>query len=90
MEDCAARIRALDGSARDSHAVVEGLARDVQGFGGSFQRQVQEIGAMEQETQGLVQVLREGQRHAQLLDAASRSMARTSAALSQRLSSVQS
>jgi methyl-accepting chemotaxis protein len=89
MEDCAGRMGELDASARAGREVVDGLAREVKGFGESFHRQVAETRTMEQESRGLVQVLREGQRHAQLLDATSQAMARTSAALSQRLSGLQ-
>jgi methyl-accepting chemotaxis protein len=89
MDDCAERVKTLDASARASREVVEGLAHEVQGFGRSFQRQAEVIGAMEHESQELVEVLREGQRHAQLLDATSRAMTQTSAALSQRLSGLQ-
>lgn len=89
LEDCAGRIDALDASARSGREVVDGLVREVHGFAGSFQRQVDAISAMQGESRGLVDVLREGQRHAQLLDATSQAMASTSAALSQRLSSLQ-
>jgi hypothetical protein len=89
MEDCTGRIGELDSSARSSREALDGLARDVQGFGRSFHRQVEVTGAMQQESRGLVEVLREGQRHAQLLDATSQAMAGTSAALSRRLSGLQ-
>ena len=89
MEECSGSVAALDASARASREVVDALARDVQGFGDTFGRQVQVIDAMQDETRGLVQVLHEGQRHAQLLDATSHGMSQTSAALSQRLAGLQ-
>lgn len=89
MEECAGRIGALDGSARAAREVLDGLARDVGGFGDSFRRQMEVIAALDGESRGLVQVLREGQRHAQLLDATSHAMTQTSAALTRRLSSLQ-
>jgi methyl-accepting chemotaxis protein len=89
MGNCAQSVAVLDGSARTSHAVVDGLARQVQGFGDSFSRQVAVMGTMQEDSKGLVQVLRDGQRHAQLLDASSGAMAATSAALHQRLATLQ-
>jgi methyl-accepting chemotaxis protein len=89
MDDCAGRMAALDTSARANQALVDGMARDVQGFQGSFQRQVARVEAMDRDSQALDQVLHDGQRHAQLLDATSRALAHTSNALLRRLSSLQ-
>jgi hypothetical protein len=50
---------------------------------------VTRVEAMDHDSQALDQVLQDGQRHAQLLDATSRALARTSSALLRRLSSLQ-
>lgn len=65
------------------------MASDVHGFRDSLQRQADRIGAMDRESQGLVEALRGGQGHARLPDATSRALAHTSTALHQRLSNLQ-
>ncbi|MBI2772419.1 MAG: methyl-accepting chemotaxis protein [Burkholderiales bacterium] len=89
MDDCAGRVGALDSSARSNQALVAGMATDVDGFRGSFLRQVERIEAMDQETRTLAEALHQGRGHAEMLDATSRALARTSGALQERLSSLQ-
>jgi methyl-accepting chemotaxis protein len=89
MDECAGRVAGLDTSARSSQTLVDGMAAGVQGFRGSFERQVDRIEAMDRESQGLDQALHDGRRHAGLLDATSRALGETSTALLRRLSSLQ-
>ena len=89
MDQGASRIAALDSSARSNQALADGMQREVQGFRGSFQRQVERVQAMDRECQALGSALQEGSRHGRLLDATSASLTHTSAALLQRLSSLQ-
>jgi hypothetical protein len=61
----------------------------VQGFSGSFQRQVDRAQSMDQESQALAEALEDGDRHVRLLDETSASLTYTSSALLQRLSNLQ-
>ena len=88
MDDGAARIATLDGSARSNQALVEGMHKEVQGFRGSFQRQVERVQAMDRESQALADALADGDRQAGLLDQTSASLTHTSTALLQRLSNL--
>lgn len=89
MDEGAARIAGLDGSARSNQALVDGMHKEVQGFRGSFQRQVERVQAMGRESQEISGALEDGARHARLLDDTSASLSHTSAALTQRLSNLQ-
>ncbi|MGV3571630.1 MAG: methyl-accepting chemotaxis protein [Ramlibacter sp.] len=89
MDKGAARIAALDSSARSNQGLADGMHEEVQGFRGSFERQVERVRSMEQESQALARALEDGARHARLLDATSASLAQTSSALLQRLSNLQ-
>lgn len=89
MDAGAGRIAALDSSARSNQALADGMHQEVQGFRGSFQRQVDRVQSMDQESQALAAALEDGDRHARLLDATSASLADTSSALLQRLSNLQ-
>ena len=89
MDDGAARIAALDSSARSNQALAQGMHHEVQGFRGSFQRQVERVRSMDQASQAVARELAEGDRHARLLDTTSSSLADTSSALLQRLSNLQ-
>lgn len=89
MDEGAGRIAALDSSARSNQALADGMHREVQGFRASFQRQVDRVRFMQQDSQALGEALEEGHRHAQLLDQASASLTHTSTALLQRLSNLQ-
>lgn len=89
MDEGAGRIAALDTSARANQALADGMHQEVQGFRGSFQRQVGRVQAMDRESQALATALEEGRSHADLLDATSASLAQTSEALLQRLSNLQ-
>jgi methyl-accepting chemotaxis protein len=90
MDEGASRIAALDSSARSNQALVEGMHGEVQGFRGTFQRQVDRVQALERDSQALAAALEDGHRHARLLDEASASLAQNSTALLQRLSNLQS
>jgi methyl-accepting chemotaxis protein len=89
MDDCAGRIAALDGTARANRQLAEGMAGDVDGFRGSFERQAGRISSLESQAGQLDEALREGQRHAELLERTSRGLWRSSNALHQRLSGLQ-
>ncbi|MEJ8836604.1 methyl-accepting chemotaxis protein [Ramlibacter sp. AN1133] len=89
MDQGAGRIAALDTSARSNQALADGMQREVQGFRGTFQRQVERVQAMERECQSLGTALEDGYRHGRLLDETSASLTHTSTALLQRLSSLQ-
>jgi methyl-accepting chemotaxis protein len=89
MDQGAGRIAALDTSARSNQALADGMQREVEGFRGSFERQVERVRAMERECLALGTALEEGHRHARLLDETSASLAQTSTALLQRLSNLQ-
>jgi len=89
MDEGANRIAALDGSARSNQALVDGMHQEVQGFRGSFQRQVERVQFMDRESQELARALSEGERHARLLDETSASLTHTSAALTERLTNLQ-
>jgi methyl-accepting chemotaxis protein len=89
MDQGASRIAALDTSARSNQALADGMQRDVQGFRGSFERQVERVQAMDRECQALGAALEDGDRHGRTLDETSASLARTSSALLQRLSNLQ-
>ena len=88
MDECAGRIAALDGSARSQQAEVSGMNGDVQGFRASFHRQVDRISGIHRDAGALDAALRDGRRHAELLDRTSSELTQTSAALHQRLSSL--
>jgi methyl-accepting chemotaxis protein len=89
MDAGAGRIAALDSSARGNQALLDRMHEEVQGFRGAFQRQVQQIQAMDEESQALAEALADGDRHARLLDETSASLTHTSTALLQRLSNLQ-
>lgn len=89
MDEAAGRIAALDSSARSNQALADGMHDEVQGVRGSFQRQVDRVQAMDQESQGLAAALEDGDRHVRLLDETSASLTQTSSALLQRLSNLQ-
>jgi hypothetical protein len=89
MDEGATRIAALDNSARSNQALVDGMHRDVQGFRGTFQRQMEHVQVMDHESQALAAALEDGNRHARLLDETSASLTHTSTALMQRLSNLQ-
>lgn len=89
MDEGATRIAALDDSARSNQALADGMHREVQGMRGSFQRQVERVQSMDRESQALADALADGQRHGELLDQTSASLAHTSTALLQRLSNLQ-
>ena len=88
MDEGAKRISALDTSARSNQALAEGMHQEVLGLHGSFQRQVERIQLLEQESTALADALGEGHRHARLLDETSAALTGTSAALLQRLSNL--
>ena len=89
MDQGAGRIAALDSSARSNRALVDGMHKEVQGFRGSFQRQVERVQFMDRESQELAAALADGDRQARLLDETSASLAHTSSALTQRLTNLQ-
>jgi methyl-accepting chemotaxis protein len=89
MDQGAGRIAALDTSARANQALADGMQREVQGFRGSFQRQVDRVQAMERECEALGSALEEGYRHGRMLAETSASLTQTSTALLQRLSNLQ-
>jgi methyl-accepting chemotaxis protein len=89
MDEGAGRIAALDSSARSNQALLDGMHSEVQGFRGSFQRQVDRVQAMDAESGALAGALEDGLRHARLLDETSASLTHTSTALLQRLSNLQ-
>jgi methyl-accepting chemotaxis protein len=89
MDAGAERIAALDSSARSNQALADGMHKEVQGFRGSFQRQVGRVQEMRRESQALAEALEDGHRHAQLLDQTSASLTHTSSALLHRLSNLQ-
>jgi methyl-accepting chemotaxis protein len=89
MDEGAGRIAALDSSARSNQALADGMHKEVQGFSGSFQRQVDRAQSMDQESQALAEALEDGDRHVRLLDETSASLTYTSSALLQRLSNLQ-
>ena len=89
MDEGATRIAALDSSARSNQALVDGMHGEVQGVRDTFERQVERVQSMDQESQALAAALDDGNRHAQLLDATSASLTQTSSALLQRLSNLQ-
>lgn len=89
MDEGATRIAALDSSARANQALADGMHNEVQGFRGSFQRQVERVQSMEQESQALADAVEDGYRQARVLDETSASLTHTSTALLQRLSNLQ-
>jgi methyl-accepting chemotaxis protein len=89
MNDGAGRIAALDTSARSNQALADGMHDEVQGFSGSFQRQVDRVQSMDKESQALAKALADGDRHVRLLDQTSASLTHTSSALLQRLFNLQ-
>jgi methyl-accepting chemotaxis protein len=89
MDQGAARIAALDTSARSNQALADGMHKEVQGVRETFQRQVDRVQSMDRESQALASALEDGHRHAQLLDHTSSSLTQTSGALLQRLSNLQ-
>lgn len=89
MDQGAGRIAALDSSARSNQALLDGMHNEVQGFRGSFQRQVDRVQAMDAESGALAGALEDGLRHARLLDETAASLTHTSTALLQRLSNLQ-
>jgi methyl-accepting chemotaxis protein len=89
MDEGAGRIQALDSSARSNQALVDGMRQEVQGFRGSFQRQMDRMQAMEHDTRALAEALEDGEQQARQLDETSAGLAQTSEALLQRLSNLQ-
>ena len=89
MDAGAGRIAGLDSSARSNQALADGMREEVQGFRGSFERQVERVQSMDVESRALAAALEDGDRHARLLDATSASLSQTSSALLQRLSNLQ-
>ncbi len=89
MDEGAGRIAALDSSARSNQALADGMHDEVRGFSDSFQRQVDRVQSMDNESQALAQALEHGDRHVRLLDQTSASLTHTSSALLQRLSNLQ-
>lgn len=89
MDAGAGRIAALDTSARSNQALADGMHEEVEGFRGSFQRQVERVQSMDHESQVLAGALEDGDRHARLLDETSAALSHTSSALLQRLSNLQ-
>lgn len=89
MDAGASRIDALDSSARSNQALLDGMRAEVDGFRGSFERQVERVQLMDEESRALAEALGDGLRQAKLLDATSASLTRTSGALLQRLSNLQ-
>jgi methyl-accepting chemotaxis protein len=89
MDQGAGRIAALDSSARSNRALVDSMHNEVQGFRGSFQRQVERVQFMDRESQELAAALADGDRQARLLDETSASLTHTSSALTQRLTNLQ-
>ncbi|MDB5856800.1 MAG: chemotaxis protein, partial [Ramlibacter sp.] len=89
MDAGAVRIAALDSSARSNQALAEGMHHEVQGFRGTFQRQVEQVRSMDHASQAVAEGLADGDRHAHLLDATSSSLTGTSSSLLQRLSNLQ-
>jgi uncharacterized phage infection (PIP) family protein YhgE len=89
MDEGAGRIQALDSSARSNQALVDGMRQEVQGFRGSFQRQMDRMQALEQDTRALAEALQDGEHQARQLDETSAGLAQTSQALLQRLSNLQ-
>ena len=89
MDEGAARISALDTSARSNQALADGMHKEVQSVRETFQRQVERVQAMDRDSQALADALADGQKHGQLLDATSASLTHTSTALLQRLSNLQ-
>jgi hypothetical protein len=65
------------------------MQKEVEGFRGTFQRQVDRVQSLDQESRALADALGDGMRHAHLLDETSASLAHTSTALLQRLSNLQ-
>jgi methyl-accepting chemotaxis protein len=90
MDEGALRIAALDSSARSNQALADGMHKEVRGFRGTFQRQVDRVQSMDRDSQALALALEDGHRHAELLDRTSASLTHTSTALLQRLSNLQS
>jgi hypothetical protein len=68
---------------------VDSMHNEVQGFRGSFQRQVERVQFMDRESQELAAALADGDRQARLLDETSASLTHTSSALTQRLTNLQ-
>ena len=89
MDEGASRIAALDSSARANQALADGMRNEVQGFRGSFQRQVERVQSMGQESAALAEAVEDGYRQARVLDETSASLTHTSTALLQRLSNLQ-
>lgn len=89
MDGGAGRIAALDSSARSNQSLLDGMHTEVEGFRGSFQRQVDRVQSMDHASQALAEALQAGDRHARLLDATSASLTNTSTALLLRLSNLQ-
>jgi methyl-accepting chemotaxis protein len=89
MDEGAGRIAALDGSARSNQALADGMHGEVQGFRGTFQRQVERVQFVDREARAVAAALADGDRHARMLDETSASLAHTSAALTQRLTNLQ-
>jgi methyl-accepting chemotaxis protein len=89
MDQGAHRMSALDASARSNQKLLDGMHREVQGFSGSFQRQVDRVQLMNQDSEALAEALEDGLRHERLLDETSASLGQTSTALLQRLTNLQ-
>ncbi len=89
MDGGAGRISKLDTSARSNQELLDGMHTEVEGFRGSFQRQVDRVQSMDHASRALAEALQAGDRHARLLDATSASLANTSSALLLRLSNLQ-
>lgn len=88
MDDGAGRIASLDSSARSNQSLAEGMHEEVQGFRGSFQRQVERVQSLDATSGTLADALADGQHHAAMLDRTSASLTDTSTALLQRLSNL--
>ena len=89
MDAGAGRIAGLDGSARANQALADGMHQEVLGFRDTFQRQLEQVQTLGQESHALAEALQAGDRHARLLDATSSALAQTSSALLRRLSNLQ-
>ena len=89
MNEGAERIAVLDTSARSNKALADGMQKEVLGFRSSFERQAERAQSLDQESQDLAEALRDGDRHAHLLNQTSASLTQTSSALLQRLSNLQ-
>jgi len=88
MDDCAARIAALESSAAQNRRLIEAMSSDVQGFRTSFERQTGRVREMDGEVGTLDGTLQAGHSHAQLLDGTAHALSDTSSRMLSRLASV--